>query len=415
MSEFPFFLILEQFHTENILYEYVKQHAKDVLWNTELTDIKEETESIRVTCKNNEKNFDIQCKYVVGADGAKSFVRHSLQTTFLGGTYENIFFVADLEAKSNLLQKELNIFMSRKTFAAFFPMQGQNKFRMVGILPQQFADEHHVTFADIENTVKEKLQAAIAYENVNWFSVYRLHHRMANTFRRNHIFLAGDAAHIHSPVGGQGMNTGLQDAYNLIWKIWMVEQHGAKKELLDTYEEERKPFAIQLLKTTDRAFRIATNTNAFVNILRLHFMPFLLRMLLKRKKIRRFIFKTISQTGYHYTGKSLSTGKAGKIAAGMRLPFVLLYENGLQKNIQKFIDGNRFTLLLFNINFSSSKLYDFITLKLITLNTENISRLKTSGFPERFICLVRPDGYIGYISTNADAKSLDAYLQKTYF
>ncbi|MFN0274857.1 MAG: FAD-dependent monooxygenase [Chitinophagales bacterium] len=415
LSEFPYVLVLEQYHTEEIVYGFITQHAKEVSWNTTVSSITESVDTITIAYDKNDTHHQIHCKYLIGADGAKSIVRHYLNTEFHGGTYENIFFVADLEATSKFLKKELGVFLSRKTFAAFFPMQGKNQFRMVGILPEEFKDEHSIAFRDIESSVKEKLNIDVLFHNLNWFSVYRLHHRMAKNFSRGNIFLAGDAAHIHSPVGGQGMNTGLQDANNLVWKLWMIEVHNANKKLLNTYEEERVPFAKRLLHTTDNAFRFVSNANVFTNIFRLHIMPFIMSRVMRLKKMRRFAFLALSQTGFHYKRMSLSQGVAGKNFSGMRFPYFFLLHKGQEINIHEFLREQSFILFSYNMSTKYIKQYDFMIHKEIELNAYNTAALKKAGFSDAFLCLVRPDGYIGFITIEQDKNALDKYLQKTYF
>src|SRR5262245_57566404 len=162
----------------------------------------------------------------------------------------------------------------------------------------------------------------IDVHRVNWFSTYHVHHRVADRFRSGRAFLAGDAAHIHSPVGGQGMNTGIGDAVNLAWKLAAVLQRRANEAILDTYEPERIAFAKRLVATTDLAFTGVTSATAIARALRLRVVPLLLPALFELEAFRRLAFRTVSQTAINYRECALSEGCAGHVRGGDRLPWV---------------------------------------------------------------------------------------------
>ena len=164
----------------------------------------------------------------------------------------------------------------------------------------------------------------IDVERVNWFSTYRVHHRVADRFRDGRAFLLGDAAHVHSPVGGQGMNTGIGDAVNLAWKLAAVLHERAGAPILDTYEPERIAFARRLVATTDSAFTGVTSSSVTARTLRLRLVPALLPRLLMLQTFRRLAFRTVSQTAINYRGSALSEGRAGRVHGGDRLPWVPL-------------------------------------------------------------------------------------------
>jgi FAD binding domain len=159
-------------------------------------------------------------------------------------------------------------------------------------------------------------------EKVNWFSTYHVHHRVTQHFRKGRAFLLGDAAHIHSPVGGQGMNTGIGDAINLAWKLKAVLARGAPDALLDTYEGERIAFAQRLVETTDRVFTLATAEGRFASALRTQVVPAALPILAKFDLVREFLFRMASQLEISYRHCSFNAGEAGDIHGGDRLPWV---------------------------------------------------------------------------------------------
>ena len=162
----------------------------------------------------------------------------------------------------------------------------------------------------------------LTIDRVNWFSTYRVHHRVAARFREGRAFLLGDAAHIHSPVGGQGMNTGIGDAVNLAWKLAAVLNGGAADSLLDTYEPERIGFARRLVATTDRVFTLVTDQGPIAWLVRTRLVPLLAPLLFRLAAVRRFLFRTVSQIGVNYRDSPLSEGAAGSVRGGDRLPWV---------------------------------------------------------------------------------------------
>ena len=202
-------------------------------------------------------------------------------------------------------------------------MKGDGRVRLVGTVRAQAGHDHEqLTWHDVSQRVIEWLRIEIT--RVNWFSTYRVHHRVADRFRAGRAFLLGDAAHIHSPVGGQGMNAEIGDAVNLAWKLAAVLHGRADPSLLDSYEPERIAFAQRLVATTDRVFTAVTSDGALAGLVRLRIVPMLFPLITRVAAIRRLMFRTISQTGVNYRGSSLSEGDAGAVHGGDRLPWVRL-------------------------------------------------------------------------------------------
>jgi hypothetical protein len=158
-------------------------------------------------------------------------------------------------------------------------------------------------------------------EKVNWFSTYRVHHSVAGRFRDRRVFLLGDAAHIHSPAGGHGMNTGIGDAVNLAWKLAAVPQSRSEEGLLDSFEPERIAFARRLVATTDRVFTIGTMRRAFSKFVRTRLVPVVAPAILRFRGARALLFRTVSQIGVCYPKSPLSEGRSGKLMGGDRLPW----------------------------------------------------------------------------------------------
>src|SRR4029077_17701642 len=207
-----------------------------------------------------------------------------------------------------------------------FPLRGK-QWRLVGTVHDLPAGEHgKLSFDDVKGKAMEHLKLTI--EKVNWFSTYRVHHRVADRFHERRAFLLGDAAHVHSPVGGQGMNTGIGDAVNLSWKLAAVVKGGAPEKLLDTYEPERIAFARRLVATTDRGFAVVTNRSAFAALVRRRIVPLVAPLAFRIRLMRRLMFTTVSQTLVNYRDSSLSDGSAGDVRGGDRLPWIKLASGG---------------------------------------------------------------------------------------
>src|SRR5882762_10776120 len=210
--------------------------------------------------------------YTAGCDGASSVVRQTMATGFPGGTYEQIFYVADAEASGPSVNGDVNVDLDEADFLAVFPLKGAGRVRLIGTVRDDRA-KHAETlrFQDVSGRAIEHLKINIS--KVNWFSTYHVHHRVTDHFRRGRAFVLGDAAHIHTPVGGQGMNTGIGDAINLAWKLAEVLQGHAPDALLDSYETERIRFSCLLVATTDKVFTFATADGRLADVIRTRIAP----------------------------------------------------------------------------------------------------------------------------------------------
>src|SRR6185503_2764341 len=270
LSPYPFVLMLEQSKNERLLYDYLKSHRRDVLWNRELTKLSQTEAGVtaEVTTPDGASQI-VEAKYLVGCDGAKSPTRRALGLEFEGSTFERMFYVADAQVDWHLSHDALHICLAKDSFVVFFPLKGEKRYRIVGVFPEEFAkEEGDILYEEIEQRIKEEAKLKLDIHDVEWFSTYKVHTRHVSQFSAGRCFLAGDSAHIHSPAGAQGMNTGIQDSYNLAWKLALVLQGVADKTLLDTYNEERLENAKNLLQTTDRMFQFAAGSEWFLAFLR---------------------------------------------------------------------------------------------------------------------------------------------------
>ncbi|MEK6321227.1 MAG: FAD-dependent monooxygenase [Acidobacteriota bacterium] len=420
LSPYPFVLIVEQGKHEKILYDFIKANGKDVLWNTELESLTQDESSVKAIVKNaNGETETIEAKFLVGCDGAKSPVRHTLGLTFEGGTFERLFYVADVQIDWKFSHDAGHAFLMKTNLLAFFPMTGEKQWRIVGTFPEEFAkDEGEILYEEIEEQIKKDAELDLDITKVNWFSTYKVHTRHVNKFSEGRCFLAGDSAHIHTPAGAQGMNTGIQDGYNLAWKLWLVLQGKADAvKILETYNEERLENAKNLLATTDRMFELAASPKWFISYLRTHIFPYIARFAFSLDAVKNFVFPRVSQIGINYRHSSLS-GHAGdenfKVKAGDRMPYFLVDGNSIYDKLHQ----PKFHLL-----FSSDAPGDFQPLKtelesqyaeLVDFNVIPLypQVAEVFGTNNSFNVLLRPDNYVGLISTETSSSELRAYLNK---
>jgi hypothetical protein len=329
-----------------------------------------------------------------------------------------VFFVADVEVTGNMVPDEVNVYLWKDGVHLFFPMRGERHWRIVGILPAGLRDREPLNFEDVVPSLLGEAGASFSFRACSWFSTYRIAHRCASTFRNGRCFVLGDAAHIHSPVGAQGMNTGLQDAYNLGWKLALVAAGRADERLLDTYEGERLPVARQLLNTTDRAFKLVVSDSPVAGLLRMQVVARFAALAMRRTFIQKFAFLAVSQTGIRYRRSSLSAASApmpaGAPQAGDRFPWLRLIcrADGPVEDLFLKLDDTRFNLLAFGQSLPQQGLPNFgnlLNVLVIPGDAGNEGELARARIAQPSYYLVRPDGYIGLCGLVLDPVALRQY------
>jgi len=322
LTPYSFLQIFPQDQHERLLIERLEQLGVSVERRTELIGFTDESDRVTAQLRGPEGHEDVcEASYIAGCDGARSIVRETIGMGYPGGTYRQIFYVADVEAAGPAVDGELHADLDEADFLAVFPLAGEGRVRLIGTVRDERAGRADtLRFEDVSNRAIEHLKVDV--RRVNWFSTYHVHHRVAEHFRKGRAFLLGDAAHIHSPAGGQGMNTGIGDAINLAWKLVAVLAGRAPDRLLDSYEAERIGFARRLVATTDRVFSFVTAEGRIADILRTRVAPVLFPRLISFELVREFIFRTVSQITLNYRGCPLSAGSAGHVHGGDRLPWV---------------------------------------------------------------------------------------------
>ncbi len=419
LSPYPFVLMLEQSKNERLLYEYLQSQRKDVLWNTELESFAQTEANVTARVKTPDgASRMIEARYLVGCDGARSPVRRALGLGFEGSTFERMFYVADAQIDWHLSHDALHVCLAKETFVLFFPLKGEKRYRIVGVFPEEFAkEEGDVLYEEIEQRIKEEATLELDIHDVEWFSTYKVHTRHVSSFSAGRCFLAGDAAHIHSPAGAQGMNTGIQDAYNLAWKMALVLKGDADEKLLDTYNEERLENAKNLLQTTDRMFQLAAGPEWFLAFIRTNILPPVAKYILGLDTVKSFIFPIVSQIGINYRHGSLSRHAGdGKfeVKAGDRMPYFQVDGESVYDRLRqpKFhwltFAGGRDDSQALRAELESryAALVDFHAVPL------DAQAAEAFGAREPFSVLLRPDNYIGFISAETTSGGLGSYLSE---
>jgi 2-polyprenyl-6-methoxyphenol hydroxylase-like FAD-dependent oxidoreductase len=268
VTPYPWIEVLEQSRNEEILHENLRALGGEVRWGREVGSLTATPERVEAVIGDE----TITARFCVGADGANSVVRKSRGIAFEGVTNPHTFYVIDATAVGGLVGGAINVRPGGDEFLLGFPMRGSNNWRLIGLARDDDGDGK-MDESDAQARIRRSF--AVTYAGSRWFATYKVHHRVAAVFRDGPFFLAGDAAHVHSPVGGQGMNTGLQDAHNLAFKLADVVHGRAGDAWLDRYEAERRPVARTLVATTDRLFGFITSQGATLRALRRLIAPML--------------------------------------------------------------------------------------------------------------------------------------------
>ena len=420
ISPFPYVLMLGQDDNERIMGDHLRHWDISVQWNAELVALEQSASHVTATIKDPDGSTrQITAAYVAGCDGGRSAVREMNGIGFPGAPYEHVFYVADTDVTGSMVPNELNVYLWRNGFTLFFPMRGLNRWRVIGILPAHLQAKSDLSFDDLIAALQHEGGTEMSFTGCSWFSTYRIHHRCTERFRAGRCFLAGDAAHVHSPMGGQGMNTGLQDAYNLAWKLALVLSNRADEALLDTYEAERMPVAHRLLETTDRAFKLVVSEGRLAGFLRTRIIAKLAAFAMSRQSVRTAAFKTLSQTGIRYRKSPLSRtlAAAGDDAprAGDRFPWmkVSLQPNGPIVDLFEALDDTRFNLIVIGQPAPAAESLGFgelLRIHTIAADGDNTRALAAKSITAPSYYLLRPDGHIGLCGATFDESAVRQWL-----
>ncbi|EYB67345.1 hypothetical protein DEIPH_ctg044orf0072 [Deinococcus phoenicis] len=420
-TPYPFILSLEQSRNEALLDRHLHTLGGAVQWGWRLEAFTQDAQGVRATLVGpTGQRREVNAAYLCGADGAHSLVRHALGTPFPGTSSPRALFVADVTATGELDGADVTLKLGAASLLLAFPMAGpqhaSGHFRLIGMPPGQELAGETPRFEDVRALVQG---FGVQVSEVRWFSHYRVSHRVARHFQVGRVFLLGDAAHVHSPVGGQGMNTGLGDAHNLAWKLAAVVQGQADPELLSSYERERRPFARSLVRTTDRIFGLISGGGPLAGFLRARLLPAVLARLLggtepaaplpgRPSRLGRLAFGLLSQTRLSYPDSPLSVGRAGAVRGGQRLPYVrgsgnfsALKEPGAQLHIYGAASPGA-------VAWAARR--EQVALRVFPFG----EAARRAGLREDAGYLVRPDGYVSVAQPEFSGPALDEVLRSRW-
>ncbi|MDN4051551.1 FAD-dependent monooxygenase [Massilia sp. YIM B02763] len=412
LTPFPFVLIYPQDHHERLLVHHLERAGVRVERGTELIGVEAGDGGVRACLRGPDgREWPVDGAWLVGCDGAHSKVRHLLGTDFAGGTYDQTFYVADVEVSGPPADGEIHASFERADFVLLLaytrPEDGRAMARLIGAVKQDGAaeavPEHALQFEDVRRRAIEALGVEI--RGVNWFSTYRVHHRVSSRYRVGRVLLAGDAAHVHSPAGGQGMNTGIGDAVNLAWKLAAVVQGRAPAALLDSYERERMAFARKLVETTDRVFSVVTAEGNLADVVRTRIAPLVAALAYGIEPVRATLFRVLSQTGIHYRDSILSEGQAGRVHGGDRLPWTG-YEG--PDNHATF-DGVAWQAHVYGEPKPGFEAWCFDA-GVMARRFDWHAACGAAGLARDAVYLVRPDGHVALAEPDGDPAALQAYF-----
>jgi 2-polyprenyl-6-methoxyphenol hydroxylase-like FAD-dependent oxidoreductase len=432
-TAYPFLLFLSQAETEAILGQHLTDNGVTIERGVELTGLDQDTDEVACTLRRpNGSTEPIQARYVVGCDGAHSGVRRHAGIDFAGSAYPQTFVLADLDV-DGLDARVVHVYLSGAGLLGFFPLDHPAPWRLVALRPRSFEEPsaESPSLDDLQTLADPYSAGSLRLRDPVWATYFRIQHRLASRYRSGRVFLAGDAAHIHSPAGAQGMNTGIQDAWNLGWKLALVARGEANPALLDTYETERQPVGASVVRSTDRAFTIATSTNPAIRLARTHLAPLLLRLALGSRHGRAVGFRSISQLAISYRHSPAVEEGHPRLRhgphAGDRLPDVPVTVNSTPTTLHRALTSARFHLLVSGpvagpdmgdaLGDRYARVVDVHRLNrqgrsggMVDVDGHAHKRLGLVKHGDAVVFLVRPDGHVGYRAAGHDLHGVRTYL-----
>lgn len=375
-SSYPFVAMVPQDVTERLLVDELRRKGGVIEYETAFVSAEQRDGSVSVTLDQKGKHLELTAGFVVGCDGPHSAVRHLLNLPFEGAQYDASFMLADVDTNETLPADEMQLCPSEFGPLAIFPMNATRR-RIVATIEN--AEGEAPSLDLVREIVAQRAPIAMEVRALHWSSYFRIHHRQAAQLRVGRVFIAGDSAHIHSPFGGQGMNTGLQDVWNLVWKIDLAVRGHGNELLLDSYTAERRPVIKRVIKVTDFMTKAMGTPSKLAQALRNTVIPLASRL----APFQHGFVKMLSGLGIAYRGSPIVEGEGRRY-----------FDDSVRggKGI-----GSRFLLLLANDSDASIKQ----AASHLACSWDDVVELRFSQCPG--ITLVRPDGYIAYSANHDNA------------
>ena len=447
-TRFPYVLFVAQSDTEAVLTEHLESSGVTIERRVELTTFRHDPGGLLCTLRHGDgREEQLRASTLVGCDGAHSTVRKQAGIPFEGGAYPQIFALGDVEADGALVPGAINVFALGRGVAMFFPLGHPATWRIMAMegddLPRSRpgADDdvstHDLTLAELQAMVADPTRGTVRLRDPAWLTRFRLHHRQAVRYQHGRVFLAGDAAHIHSPVGAQGMNTGIQDAWNLGWKLAIATRGLADARIVESYNAERWPVGRILLKATDRlfgAFAGSVSGGPIVMSLRRVMVRRVVAPALSNPRVRAIVFHFVSQLGIRYRTSPAVAEGAPRLRrgpkAGDRLPDAQVQRDGMTTYLQEALSSPHVQLLLCGrvgawntgrVEQLGAALPHVLAVTYLTrepvdgalvdIHDEALTRL---GVEDEAQYVIRPDGHIGFRCAGTDLDSASEYLRRWF-
>lgn len=439
-TRYPFILFVSQAETERLLIDHLRAAGTTIERGTELVAFTAGDDQLECVLRHADGDEErLGTRYLVGCDGAHSTVRRGAGIAFEGDSYPQSFALGDIEVDGPLEPEAINAFPGARGIAIFFPLGRPTMWRVIAVSANPVPNARDapaettsdLTLAELQTIVDAPTQQSVRLRDPAWLTRFHLHHRQTAHYRAGRIFLAGDAAHIHSPVGAQGMNTGIQDAWNLAWKLALVLRGAAMQNLLDTYESERWPVGQFLLQYTDRLFGLVTRVMSAGRVaswVREGVVPRAVPLIMKSSWARSRIFRFVSELAIRYDSSTIVEEGTPRLRhgprAGARLPDVRLTVDGEATHLQRAAIGARLGLILCGdldawdrtgLAELSDDYADVLSVKYVRGGVPgNASAIATLGAQHGAQYLVRPDGYIAYRAAGYNLAGVRRFMKRSF-
>jgi 2-polyprenyl-6-methoxyphenol hydroxylase-like FAD-dependent oxidoreductase len=353
-SAYPFTLMIAQSDTEQLLDADARAVGVALERHTELLRFRQDANGVDAVLRGADgAETTRRAAWLIGCDGAHSTVRHALGLAFAGAAENNDWILADVRIAGDLPRDEVRIFLHPDGVLATFPLQPDRTRLIIDLGPQRGAAPPDPTLAEVQALLDRRAPVGLRAHDPEWLSGFRINERQVPTYRIGRVFLAGDAAHIHSPAGGQGMNTGMHDAFNLAWKLALVQRGRARETLLDSYQAERHPVGAMIVRGAGAVTRMGTLRSPAAQRARDSIVSTVYRI----PAVPRTVVDVLCETAIHYRGGPLSRdarplaarmlARRGGVRAGDRAPDAALRDDsGATPRLFELLRTPAHTLLL---------------------------------------------------------------------
>jgi 2-polyprenyl-6-methoxyphenol hydroxylase-like FAD-dependent oxidoreductase len=423
-SRHPYVLDVPQPDTEAVLAERAAELGIVVERGVALTALTQDADGVDVTLRSPNGKQTTRVSWVVGADGGHSTTRTLAGTTLEGGFHGQHFAMADVDIDTTWPPDTIRMFQHPDGMGILFPLAG-DRARIMFFVDDPGAGAPDPTLEQIQALADARMGGGVRVRNPRWLTYFEVHHAQVPQYRLGRVLLAGDAAHIHSPAGAQGMNTGIQDAANLAWKLALVARHRAEAELLDSYHDERHPVGAMVVRSTTVLTDVGTATGAIAAVRNL--AQFLVGHL---PRIAGTAAATLTETTIAYRHSALSvrhgahhrgTAQAGEHAPD---PDGLLSSDGNPVTVEDLLTRPGMLLLVRSteeVDDLRATLGDLGTVVRVVRDGVSADGVvdpgdvlgRAYGWGADGMVLIRPDGYLGLVADSADAAVLRTYLADT--